>query len=85
MARFFRRQQGTVETNCRLADVLLVQYVLDAAASMTSGATFWGICDGQYLAAVTTAMVYGTGVARTKLGIKTPAKSVMATRANCIV
>ena len=44
-----------------------VQHVLDAAASMASSATFGGFCCGQYLAAITTTVAYGTGVGRTQL------------------
>ena len=44
-----------------------VQHMLDAAASMASSAIFGGFCCGRYLAAVTTTVVYGTGVGRTQL------------------
>ena len=67
MVRFAKRQQGTGRTNCRLADVLPSDHVLDASASMASSATFGGFCCGQYLAAVTTTVAYGTGVGRTQL------------------
>ena len=67
MVRFAKRQQGTGRTNCRLADVLPSDHVLDASASMASIATFGGFCCGQYLAAVTTTVAYGTGVGRTQL------------------
>ena len=67
VARFARRQQGTGRTNCRLAEVLSSDHVLDAAASMAGSATFGGFCCGQYLAAVTTTVAYGTGVGRTQL------------------
>ena len=46
-----------------------VQHVLDAAASMASSATFQGFCCGQYLAAVTTTVVYGTANILIKFGI----------------
>ena len=44
-----------------------VQHVLDSTASMASSATFGGFCCGQYPAAVTTTVAYGTGVGRTQL------------------
>ena len=45
-----------------------MQHVLDTAASMASSATFWGFCCGQYVASVTTTVVYGTAVERTASG-----------------